>query len=188
MKSSILKIVDFKNSQLTLKAMILAFIFEDLWDSNLQLKKQIISDFYNKISKNDMNQKSFLAAFSSTVPLESEQIIIKIFDPFDAKSKHEYEKLTYGERIKLCYSSFKKETHIYEVIKNHNMKCESSQIINIPTIYQTGCLMINSNYLYEFCGLYIAMQYLGDSKLATESDFKKGLSTAFFATSIANIS
>ncbi|ODV59391.1 uncharacterized protein ASCRUDRAFT_9451 [Ascoidea rubescens DSM 1968] len=125
------KIIDFKNSQLKLKAMILAFIFEDLWNSNLQLKKQqIISDFYNKISKNDtvimeswgggerksyfnnfrltyykefnqvfdeskiemvnlefndiqvgkqyntqvlsMNQKSFLAAFSSTVPLESD--------------------------------------------------------------------------------------------------------------------
>ncbi|ODV62088.1 uncharacterized protein ASCRUDRAFT_7516 [Ascoidea rubescens DSM 1968] len=116
----------------------------------------------------------FTNAFGSLSYSQTETIILKVFDSFEAKSKHGYNKLKYSDRASLCHNSFKKEIEIYQQINNYNNQCGKHETINILRIYKTGCLMINSNHLYEFCGLCIAMEDLGTSKPSTGEDFKKG--------------
>ena len=103
-------------------------------------------------------------------------VLLKIFDPTQAKEYMDEERLSFEDRIQLCEKSFRNEIGIYTQITQYNGTCTNpDDIINIPTIYKCGFITITTETgLYQFCGLYIAMQNLGKEKPSSEQDFENG--------------
>ena len=116
-------------------------------------------------------------AFNETIDpaVARDGIIIKIFDPFCAKIHNSnIAKLSLDTQVDKCEKAFATELKIYNQIIEYNQKCPAESI-NAPNIYKSGFLKINNpNNSLKFCGLFLAMEYLGTEKPATKMDFEDG--------------